>query len=79
MLIEHFKDYEVCVTLLYRGSIHGWYYKDFHDNCDNKGPTISLFQIKEGDCVGGFTKALWSTADEDEWKKDESAIIFNLT
>jgi hypothetical protein len=42
--------------LLYRGTVNGWMKKDFHYYCDNKSPTISLFKVKEGDCVGGFTK-----------------------
>ena len=45
-------------TMVYRGSIHGFKAKDFHDQCDRKGPTISLFKVKEnGDCIGGFTEA----------------------
>jgi hypothetical protein len=44
-------------VLLFRGSKHGWYPKDFHSRCDKKGPTISLFKVKDGDCIGGFTKA----------------------
>jgi nitrite reductase/ring-hydroxylating ferredoxin subunit len=44
-------------TLLYSGSIHGWKAKDFHSRSDNKGPIISLFKIKDGDCVGGYSKA----------------------
>jgi len=43
--------------MLYRGSEHGWKKKDFHDRCDNKGPTISLFKIKDGDVIGGYSKA----------------------
>ena len=43
--------------MLYRGSDHGWMYKDFHSRCDNKGPTISLFKVKDGDVIGGYTKA----------------------
>ncbi len=42
--------------MLYRGSDHGWKYKDFHDRCDNKGPTISLFKVKDGDVIGGYNK-----------------------
>ena len=42
-LITLFKNKVMEITLLYRGSVHGWTAKDFHDNCDNKGPTISLF------------------------------------
>jgi hypothetical protein len=44
-------------ALLFRGSEHGWKNKDFHSRCDKKGPTISLFKVKDGDCIGGFTKA----------------------
>ncbi len=43
--------------MLYRGSDHGWEAKDFHSRCDNKGPTISLFKIKDGHVIGGFSKA----------------------
>jgi hypothetical protein len=45
--------------MLYRGSEHGWKYKNFHSRCDNKGPTISLFKIKDGDVIGGYSKAMW--------------------
>ena len=44
-------------VLLYRGSDQGWMFKDFHSRCDHKGPTISLFKIKDGDCIGGYTTA----------------------
>lgn len=44
-------------TMLYRGSIHGWKAIDFHSRCDNKGPTVSLFKVKDGDSIGGYTKA----------------------
>jgi hypothetical protein len=44
-------------ALLFRGSEHEWMGKDFHSRCDNKGPTISLYKVKDGDCIGGFTKA----------------------
>ncbi len=45
-------------TIRYRGSEHGWNFIDFHSRCDKRGlPMISLFQMKDGDCIGGFTKA----------------------
>jgi TLD len=44
-------------VMLYRGSDHGWMYKDFHYWCDRRGPTISLFKVKGGDCIGGYTTA----------------------
>jgi 2,3-bisphosphoglycerate-independent phosphoglycerate mutase len=51
------KNKRFVLYMLYRGSEHGWMLKDFHDRCDNKGPTISLFKVKGGDCIGGYTKA----------------------
>jgi hypothetical protein len=44
-------------TLRYRGSEHGWMCIDFHSRCDKRGPTISLFKVKDGDCIGGYTTA----------------------
>ena len=44
-------------TLLFRGSEDGWSFKEFHTRCDKKGATITLFKIKDGDCIGGYTEA----------------------
>jgi hypothetical protein len=67
----------ITLTLLYSGHLHGWMHKDFHDRCDSKGSTVSLFQIEQGDCIGGYTSQCW----ESEWKMkaDSSAFLFNLT
>ena len=62
---------------LYRASEDGWLASDFHQKCDKKGATITLIQFKIGDCIGGFTKAEW-TSGSGEYKKDESTILFNL-
>ena len=46
-------------TLLYRASEDGWHAKDFHKLCDKSGPTMTLFQVEGGDCIGGYTKKSW--------------------
>jgi hypothetical protein len=48
---------QLVTILLYSGSIHGWHAKDFHSRCDGKRLTISLFKVKDGDCIGGYTDA----------------------
>lgn len=63
-LIELLGNKEFPTKLVYCGSINGWNFKNFHDCCDGKGPTVSLFKIKDGDCIGGYTSAKWSS----EWK-----------
>ena len=65
-------------TLLYSGHLHGWTYKDFHSRCDSKGRTVSLFQIEQGDCIGGYTSQHWES-EWNKWKADNSAFLFNLT
>ncbi len=43
--------------MLYRGSRDGWYYQDLHQKSDMKGATVTLFKVKDGPCIGGFTNA----------------------
>ncbi len=70
----------VTSTLLYSGHLHGWYKDDFHSRCDSKGRTVSLFQIKDGDCIGGYTSQCWqSSGGFGKFKADSSAFLFNLT
>jgi len=56
-LMKLLRNKKFITALLFRGSEHGWTARDFHSRCDKKGPTISLFKIEDGDCIGGFTKA----------------------
>ena len=76
-LIKLLGNKPVTSTLLYSGHLHGWTYKDFHSRCDSKGRTVSLFQIEQGDCIGGYTSQCWETGGK--FKADSSAFLFNLT
>jgi len=55
--------------LVYRGSEHGWEFKDFHRCADHKGATITLFKIEDSDCIGGYTKQSWHERSNqlDDW------------
>ena len=69
-------------TLLYRGSLHGWKPINFTLKCYWQSPTISLFKLKDGDCIGGFTNATWTHHWFDPFPKfycDNEAMLFNLT
>ena len=68
---------KLVTTLLFRGSQHGWEDKDFHSRCDNKGKTVSIFQIEDGECIGGYTSQHWD--ESSKHKADSSAFLFNLT
>ena len=51
----------------------------FHNNCDNKGPTIVLIETSEGGLLGGYTNSSWRSSHYDESAKAEKAFIFTLT
>jgi hypothetical protein len=76
-LIKLLGNKRVTSTLLYSGHLHGWNKKDFHSRCDSKGRTVSLFQIEQGDCIGGYTSQCWESTGK--YKADSSAFLFNLT
>ncbi len=48
----------------------------FHELCDNKGPTISLFYLDDRTIIGGYTPLDWDSISW--WKRDNDTFIFNL-
>jgi hypothetical protein len=66
----------VTLTLLFRGTTHGWSPSKFHELCDDKGPTITIFKSKAARVFGGFTQQSWSS--HFTFKKDEKAFIFSM-
>ncbi len=70
----------ILTTLLYRGTTTGWSALEFHQRCDyNLFPTISLFKIKDGDCIGGYTTVQWTSQMAGGFMKDDTATLFNLS
>jgi hypothetical protein len=80
-MIAYLDGKQVYETVLeYRGSDHGWWKADFHKGADNKGWTVTLFKILDGDCVGGFTTQTWDRKKHDNmWVRDDNAFLFNLS
>ena len=56
---------------------------NFHNKCDNIGPTLTLIKIKKNKIsesynrIGGFTSINWDCSEQ--FKIDEQAFIFSLT
>ena len=48
----------------------------FHELCDNKGPTLTLFHVNDGNIVGIYTPLSWDS--KSGWKNDNDTFIFNL-
>ena len=63
--------------LLYRLSENGDKFETFHELCDKKGPTLTLFHIKENDYkVGIYTPLSWDK--KVQYKGDMETFLFNL-
>ncbi len=44
-------------TMIYRATENGMMIQNFHEHCDNKSPTLTLFNVKENqNCLGAVTK-----------------------
>jgi len=61
--------------LLYRGSTHGLGSEQFHDRCDDAGPTVVLLQT-DLDCVfGGYYDGSWSPVGHTNLAKSRSFLF----
>jgi len=67
---------KIKAELLYRLSQNGENISTFHELCDNKGPTLTLFHVNDGNKVGIYTPLSWDS--NSEWKMDMDTFIFNL-
>ena len=65
---------EIETELLYRLSENGDSKSLFHELCDNKGPTLTLFHVNDGNIVGIYTPLSWDSSSN--WKKDMDTFIF---
>ena len=65
-------------SLLYRGTMDGFGYDDFHSKCDGHANTLTIFKAKGSEYIfGGFTAMSWDSSSG--CKSDTNAFIFSLT
>ena len=62
--------------LLYRLTRDGKEYRTFHQLCDNKGPTLVLAKLTEGDILGTYTPIYWDS--KSYWKNEQNIFVFSL-
>jgi len=65
------------MELLYRGTRDGMSAQAFHNKCNNKGPTISLFKNEKGYIFGGYASIDWTSSNGGKSAPD--SFIFTLT
>ena len=59
-------------------SLNGSSSKDFHDYCDNKGPTLTLIKTTKNKIFGGFTPLDWDISGHNKYDEKEQTFIFSL-
>ncbi|XP_052679954.1 interferon-induced protein 44-like [Crassostrea angulata] len=62
--------------LLYKISRDGMSYQRFHELCDNKGPTATIFYNKDNNVYGGYLSDSWESTGG--WCTDQRAFLFKL-
>ncbi len=56
----HFNDLPYEFKLIYRASREGFGVNHFHNNCDNKSPTIVIIKVRySGEIIGGYNPLEW--------------------
>ena len=65
------------MELIYRATRDGPNANSFHNLCDNKGPTICLYQNEKGNIFGGYASISWTNNGGDKSAPD--SFIFTLT
>ncbi len=53
------------------------YSKNFHEKCDNKSPTITLFRNNKGNIFGEYLPIPWKS--EGGYQNPDTCFIFTLT
>jgi len=66
------------LELIYRGSRDGFSAQNFHQHCDEQGPTLVVCKSKAYEKVfGGFTSKSWSPVEN--YVADQDAFLFSLS
>ena len=68
---------KIKAELLYRLTRDGDEFQTFHNLCDNKGITLLLVKLIDGNILGGYITKDWD--NHSGWKQDQDAFVFSLT
>jgi hypothetical protein len=69
---------KIKAELLYRLTRDGDEIQTFHNLCDNKGITLLLVKLIDGNILGGYITKDWDN-HSNCWKQDQDAFVFSLT
>ena len=52
--------------------------KDFHNYCDNKGPTLTIIKTNKNKLFGGFTSLSWDSKSENKIDENNETFLYSL-
>ena len=58
-------------------SINGDSSKDFHNFCDNKGPTLTIIKTTKNKIFGGFTPLNWENRGGNKYDEKNQTFFFH--
>ncbi|RIB17418.1 kinase-like domain-containing protein [Gigaspora rosea] len=65
--------------LLIRGSQDGFLPANFHEKCDNKGPTLTVLKVKdENEILGGYSPFSWESPSDIKFYYTHKSFLFSL-
>ena len=65
------------VTLIFRGSQHGFKSQTFHTSCDHQGPTLTILKSEIGKVFGAYTDIAWENSDNYK-NGNGNSFVFSL-
>jgi hypothetical protein len=72
----HFKDLPIKFNLIYRASRDGFGIDKFHDNCDNKGPTVVIIKVQiTEEIIGGYNPLGWCHVKDEKISENNNFFI----
>ena len=80
-ILEYEEEYDPTIYFLYKATVHGDNYNNFHKHCDNYNNTLVIIESNDGQVFGGFTSQMWNynnnnkNLKKDNIQKFEGEII----
>ena len=69
---------EISFKLIFKMTVNGYEGKNFHQYCDNKGPTLILIKTTKDRIFGGFTPLDWENSSKSKYDNSNQTFIFSL-
>ena len=83
-VLDYEEEYKPTILFLYKATINGDDYNNFHSYCDDYNNTLIIIESDKGKIFGGFTSQMWNCKSNNKNLNEGKNIqdkyfLFNLT